>query len=229
VDIYSFELEAALAAPGCPLCRTEAADERRWMESFIREGNRAAGARRRFLASGGFCAEHVSLLAECARGIEQESVITLLYLGLAEQDLARLEQLRQGRRRRRAWSGWRSGGCQACEERSAIADRKVYFFCENLERGSFRRLYARSDGLCASHMLAALAELAGGKLGLQDFLLDDWLARLRALRDGLAACDRRRDHRYALEPAAEEQLAPGRALLHYGGTTPRLLAFQAGS
>jgi hypothetical protein len=223
MDIYSFELEAALAEPGCAVCRTTQIDERRWMETFIREGNRGAVARKRFLASGGFCPAHVELFAESARDLELSYVIAMLYLGLAERDLSGLQAQR---RRRRSWGDWRKGCCQACAERKAIEERKVYFFCENLARGSFRGLYSRSDGLCASHMLAALAEAGARKLRCHDFLLEDWRERLTALRDALAAYDRRRDHRYAKDPAGEEQLAPRRALLHYGGATPRLLSFE---
>ena len=222
MDIFTFELETALAAEGCPLCRVEALDEQRWMETFVREGHRDAGVRRRFVASRGFCPPHAGLFLEIARKCEALPVVSAAYVRLIDEDLARL----QGITRRVRGSRWRMvrarrqpGGCPACRARERSAERKRFFFCEALADVSFRSRYAASSGLCALHFSGAIKEASRHYPAVTELLLDDWLRRLTALRSGLSEFERKRDHRYRHEPRGREQQAPIEALRHYAGTT----------
>jgi hypothetical protein len=224
VDIFTYELEAALAAEGCPLCRSEELDLHRWMGTFVREAHNDAGVRKRFLASRGFCPAHAELLLEIARGRAAIAVVAAVYAGLVDEDLAGLRAIKEkgrGRLGRKAGPHVAMGRCPACLVREHSAERKLYFFCEELAKDSFRRRYARSDGLCAPHFLAALEEAAQRYPDVHELLLEDWLTRLTALRLGLSEFERKRDHRFAHEPRGVEREAPGRALRHYAGAAVR--------
>jgi hypothetical protein len=220
VDIYTFELEAALAQAGCPLCRVDDIDQRRWMQTFIREGHHDAGVIRRFLASGGFCPSHAELFSAMALERDAVVVVGIVYRTLVHEDLHRLGSLRADtyRRRRRRRRRHR-GVCPACSERERSAENKSYFFCDALADGAFRRRYATSGGLCARHFVTVLEQAAERKLPAYEFLLDDWITRLASLQAGLAEYHSKRDYRYAQEPRGEEQQAPIAALRHYAGMT----------
>ncbi len=219
MDIFTLELEAVLAEAGCPLCRADGIDQRHWMQTFIREGHRDTGVRRRFLASGGFCAAHADLFLEMARGQEKLVVIGLVYRSLVEENLSRLQALTKPRRGRRSKSPLWQGTCPACLERERSAERKSYFFCEVLVGGASRERYARSNGLCAGHLATVLEQAAERKMPrVYEFLLNDWIERLTLLRSGLSEFDRKRDYRFKHEPRGEEQQAPIEALRRYSGS-----------
>jgi len=222
VDIFTFELEAALAAEGCPLCRAEALDERRWMETFVREGYRDPGVRRRFLAGRGFCPTHAELFLEMAREGAAIAVISAVCARLVDEDIARLQDVKRqvrGRLRRLARSRRPLGACPACRARERSAERKRYFFCGAFADDSFQSRYAASSGLCAPHFSGAIEEAAQRFPAVCELLLDDWLRRLTALRSGLSEFERKRDYRYRHEPRGRERQAPIEALRHYAGTT----------
>lgn len=220
MDIFTLELETALAEAGCPLCRVDYIDQRRWMQTFIREGHRDPGVRRRFSASGGFCSAHAELFSEMARQQEKIVVVGVVYRALVDQDLIHLRSLREDARgRRRRELRWHSGVCPACFEQERSAESKCFFFCEALADDAFRRRYASSDGLCARHFVSSLEQATERKLPAYEFLIDDWLERLTSLQAGLSEYHRKRDYRYADEPRGEEQQAPIASLRHYAGMT----------
>ena len=222
MDIFTDELEAALAGDGCPLCRVDEIDQRRWMETFVREAHNDAGVREQFQASKGFCPLHAGLFSLVAHEHAALAVVATVYAVVIDEDLRRLWSLREQIRHRigrkpRAQAALAT--CPACLRREASTERKVYFFCRALDDESFRSRYALSAGLCASHFSTALKEAEQRHASAYGLLLDDWIRRLAALRRGMSEFDRKRDHRFAHEPRGEEQDAPLAALRHYAGTT----------
>ncbi len=96
-DIFGYDILEALRRSGCSLCRVEAIDDRRWMDSFWREGKQDPGTRRRFYAAGGFCRHHAWLLHRLVAAEAAGAAIADVYGSLAERDIAWLDELRASR------------------------------------------------------------------------------------------------------------------------------------
>jgi len=220
-DIFSYDIVVALARPGCPLCRTVAHDDRRLLDAFWREGKQDPRARRRFFAAGGFCQHHGWLLHRLVDAEGAGAAIADLYGSLAHYDLRWLEQVRAAlsrKRARRESALTRRGRCPACRARDAAAERKVHFFLQALAEPRVQERYRRSDGVCFTHLGAAMAQaLDGDDRATAVFLLDDWTARLADVQAGLAEFDRKRDYRYADEPKGSEQQSWTEVIRRYVG------------
>jgi hypothetical protein len=219
-DIFTDELQAALAAPGCPICRVVTAGERLWMDSFWREGKNDRDARAAFFAAGGFCREHALLLQSLARDTRGGAAVADLYRWLAKYDielLARASQELGHARRRRRLQLARRRVCPACEEAADATERKLSFLIDVLGTARAKERYAASDGLCLPHLLQAAAQAATEQPEISRFLLDDGRHRLANLRAQLDEFDRKRDHRFRDEPKGTEQLAPAQAIRRYAG------------
>lgn len=223
-DFFSYELVEAMVRPGCPVCAALDVADKRWIDSFWREGRFDRGARRRFYAAGGFCREHAWRLHESVEKAAAGSAIADVYGNLAGMDLDRLAEVSDGlasARRRRRLHLTRKAECPACVERKRDLERNAYFLTEALQEESVRGRYVRSDGLCFEH-LAAVAEYASTEApDVAAFLLDDWRRRLTELRDQLAEYDRKRDYRYKHEPRGDEQHSWTDAIARYAGRPPR--------
>jgi hypothetical protein len=175
--LFTFDLDDGLASGCCPICYALALDERRWMESFWREGRQGKAARERFYAGGGFCTRHAWLLHELALAGSSGVAVADVYGGLAGRDIAALE--------RRHELPARKARCSACVARDEALTRKAEFLLELMATESGRARYTRSRGLCFGH-LGAMLDLAGeGELA--DFVLDDWRRRVDDVRERLAA------------------------------------------
>jgi hypothetical protein len=232
MDIFTFELEGALSMDGCPLCRIEAIDEQRWMETFVREGYRDPGARRRFVGGRGFCPAHAELLLRTTAQRDATAVVAAVCRRLVDEDIVRLRDgdEKSWRGRRRARAGKESHTCAACDARRLSADRKCYFFCKTLVDEATQARYRASDGLCAPHFSQVMTEAAREFPGLLKLLREDQLERLLVLQNGLSEFERRRDYRYRHEAGSPEvQRAPRDALLHYAGTTWSIASLPARS
>jgi hypothetical protein len=205
-DLFTDELVAALPLPGCSVCRVSATDDRRWMETWWREGRNSKEGRQDFYDGGGFCRRHAWLLHEICRSRGSGAAVAAVYGALAERDIVLLERAEQSiSRRRRNRSVHRSATCSACEAAAEQLDRRSYFFVKLLRTLGARNRYVDSDGLCFTHLTSALdvSTLEDREVAL--FLLSDWRRRLFAVRDQLAEYDRKRDHRYSEEPKGSEQ------------------------
>jgi hypothetical protein len=221
-DIYTDEILSALALPGCPLCRVVDGDDRRLLDAFRREGRRDPRARGRFLAAGGLCRRHGWLLHELAAAAGEGGSISDLYGSLADSDLVTLDETIGRLRRRargRAGAGLRrEGRCQACDAREAAAERKTHFLLQALREAPVRERYGRSDGLCYPHLENAVAAAStAGDPATAVALLEDWRARLAAVRSDLAAYDRKRMHEHADEPKGREQRSWTEVIRRYVG------------
>ena len=207
-DIFGYDIVEALRQHGCPLCRVDAIDDRRWVDSFWREGRQDAGTRRRFFAAGGFCRHHAWLLHRLVATEGSGAAIADVYGSLAERDLAWLDEVRasldRGRRRRRTPLR-RGSRCPACVAFEEAAERKIHFFVELLAEASVRPHYDSSEGLCFVHLAAAIERALDTDEDAARFLLDDWRKRLARVRAQLGEFDRKRDYRYAAEPKGDEQ------------------------
>jgi Family of unknown function (DUF6062) len=200
-DIFSFELVDALASGECSLCYTIAADERRWLDEFWREGRRDSSARRDFFAGGGFCPRHAWILHELIKEAGDGAAIADVYGSLADRDLLDLGSgAKRMTGRRRARSGRqlrRVDRCAACVAAAEAEDRKAHFLVELLTANSEARdLYLGSAGLCLLHLPTVLKTTRGDS-ELQQFLLGDFRRRLSEVRERLSTFDRSRDHRFA--------------------------------
>jgi hypothetical protein len=219
-DIFTDDLLAAMAAPGCPICRVVADSVQRWMESFWREGRNDRTARSAFFAAGGFCREHSLLLYASAQGTRGGAAIADVYRWLAERDIELLgtasKNLAGARRRRRPQLERRSR-CPACDETEAATERKLSFLVDALAATRTRERYALSDGLCVPHLLRGATQ-AAPQPTVGRFLLDDGRRRLIDLQAQLDEFDRKRDHRFRHERKGAEQLAPAQAIRRYAGS-----------
>jgi hypothetical protein len=219
-DIFTDDLQAALAASGCPICRAVADAVERWMDSFWREGRNDREARAAFFAAGGFCREHALLLEGIAQGTRGGAAIADVYRWLAKRDIELLAAASKhvgGGHRRRRLQLERRRRCPACQETEAATERKLSFLVDALRSARTRERYASSDGLCVPHLLKAAAEAATDNPDVSRFLLDDGRHRLADLRSQLDEFDRKRDHRFRDEPRGAEQLAPAQAIRRYVG------------
>lgn len=207
-DLFAFDLEDGLAAGECPICFSLARHMHRWLDAFWREGRQVPEARKRFYAGGGFCHRHAWQLHELvSRGGASAAAIADLYGRLAEQDLAALDRLLEGRRPRRGEPVSAlepPAPCFACAEETEALPRKAEFFLELLGTESGRSRYERSAGVCRAHLLVLLAE-AGKREQLVRYVLEDWRRRLAELRHRLAEYDRKRDHRFAAERTESDE------------------------
>jgi hypothetical protein len=224
-DIFSYELVEALGLPGCALCRALAADDRRWVESFWREGRQDADARRRFFEAGGFCRRHAWLLHEISAAAGSGAAIADLYGQLAAHDLGWLERAGTSlvrRRRRRPPLLRRRRRCAACQAQVGALERKAHFLVAALGEEEIRDAYRRSEGLCFAHLGRVVDQaLANGDTETAIMLLGDWRRRLEDVRSQLAAYDRKRDYRYADEPRGAEQRSWTDVIRRYVGEDRR--------
>ena len=200
-DFLAYDLAEAFRLTGCALCRTVAADEQRWMESFWREGRSGRDARLAFYEAGGFCRRHAWLLQRSVAGAG--AAIADVYGALANRDLQWLERIVS--RQRRNVQLERRARCPACIAADDALARKAYFLIELLRNGTARDLYRASDGLCFVHLARTLEEAPTEDGDVVSFLLRDWRERLADVRGLLEDFDRKRDVRYADEPKGTEQ------------------------
>jgi Family of unknown function (DUF6062) len=219
-DIFGYDIVEALRRSDCPLCCVETVDDRRWMDSFWREGKQDSGTRRRFYAAGGFCRHHAWLLHRLVAAEAAGAAIADVYGSLAERDIAWLDELRaslaRGRRRQRAPLR-RGGRCPACVALEAAAERKIHFFVELLAEAAVRPHYEASDGLCFAHLARAVEDALDTNEDVARLLLDDWRGRLARVHDQLAEFDHKRNYRYAAEPKGDEQRSWTEVIRRYVG------------
>ncbi|SRR6266540_221826 len=217
-DIFTDELAAALRLPGCPVCRVAAADERRWMETWWREGRNAKDGRQRFYDGGGFCRRHGWLLHGICLDRGSGAAVAAVYGALADRDLVVLERTQQAiARPRRRTLLRRPTACAACVAAGEEVERRAYFLVQLLRAGGAQARYADSDGLCFAHLTNAVDAAIEAEPEIASFLVGDWRRRLTSVREQLAEFDRKRDHRYADEPKGREQESWTKVIALYVG------------
>jgi len=188
-------LVAALAEPGCPVCRCLEAETRRNLAAFLREQTMDPEGRAALRRAGGFCGWHTGLLREAAAGI--------LSVALVAEDLL------QGEPPRRV-------ACPAC----AVLRDRVGIYLEALLEGpaspALRAALAAGPGVpCRPHLRGAraLAPADPRVAALEDAIAP----RLARLGRALAGFIAKQDYRSPAPPNAEEARAWSEALEHLAG------------
>jgi hypothetical protein len=222
------DLEDAMAAGGCPICRLAERAVRRYLISLLRERVTDVEERRRLRDARGLCNQHAWQLQEGggALGISiiyrdvVNTMMRALEQGLDVQDglLARL--LGGERSPQRAAARLRGrlqarGACPACGEWAEVERLAIGALLDYLRGEAFAAHFRRSDGLCLAHFLSSLdrAREAGPLrelVGLQ--LRVD--AGLRAELDEFI---RKHDYRFKEETMGAEGDAWIRAIAHVAG------------
>ena len=217
------EIFAAFRQDGCPLCRTEAVSEGRYIASFLREGWRVRSARAHFNRAGGFCRRHGWELYGAAHEELTGAGVAAVYGQLPKRDLTALDELLAEARGRR-WSRTvrdyvrRESRCPACSAMERIRASHASFLVELLGDELGQDTYGASDGLCFNHLrdsvLSALDRR--GAEGVARYLLEDWRLRLDSLGHQLREYDRKRSYDNP-EPTAAEQCAWTEVIRRYVG------------
>lgn len=210
-----FRLVDACALTGCPLCRCVDEDSRRHLAAIIYEQVNDPDTRRRLHASWGFCNWHTWMLLEAA---DAKSGAAIIYEDLIRVFLQRVRRLRDRpaslRARALARLIHRRPGPAVVELRRRRKACPVCAWCGEAETGylltllrfvddpQFARAYAKSDGICAPHLFAAV-EMGAGTQGLA-CLLDRALAKWDELRRDLDRFVSKHDYRNR-EPFTEAE------------------------
>ncbi len=166
-----FRLLEACRAPGCPVCRCVADESRAYLDALLYEQVTDVDTRRAIRASWGFCNWHTWMLLEIASSLFGAAII---YEDLVTLVLRRTEDL--GRRGARRWLDALTGRrraprvleryrqraiCPACTSAAESETRHLGTLVTFGDDGDLQAAYARSDGVCLPHLLAAVADHDG--------------------------------------------------------------------
>jgi hypothetical protein len=222
-----FRLVEACAQAGCPVCRSVEQDGRRYLEALICEQVTDPDTRRRLHASWGFCNWHTWMLLEVA---DASSGAAIVYEDLIQAFLNRVRRLRDRapsfperslarlfRRRgpRVVELQRRRNACPACAWCAQAETGYVVTLLQFIDDSQFARAYAKSDGICAPHLLAAV-EFGGSSPGLAH-LLDRTVAKWEELRKDVDRFVSKHDYRNRAPFTEAEASSPRRAFEALGG------------
>ena len=216
-----FRLIDACAQTGCPVCRVVEEDGRRHLDAILYEQVNDPDTRRRLRASWGFCNWHTWMLLEVPSA---KSGAAIIHEDLVRGLLHRLRRLRDRplggawalawplRRRRRpaiVELGRRRKACPVCAWCAEAETGYVLTLIRFIDDPQFARAYAKSEGICVPHILAAV-NLGAGTPGLTH-LTDRALGKWEELRKDLDRFVSKHDYRNA-EPFTEAEASSyGRA------------------
>jgi uncharacterized protein DUF6062 len=222
-----FRFVEACAQTGCPACRSLEQDGRRYLEAFIYEQVTDPDTRRGLHASWGFCNWHTWMLLEVA---DASSGAAIVYADLIQAFLHRFRRLRDRAPSFPQWSLarlFRRRGPTVVELQRRRNTCPVCAWCAQAEAGylatllqfiddpQFARAYAKSEGICAPHLLAAV-ELGGSSPGLAH-LLDRTVAKWEELRKDVDRFVSKHDYRNRAPFTEAEASSPRRAFEALGG------------
>jgi hypothetical protein len=183
------------------VCRCVAADGRRDLDTLLYERVTDLDTRRAIRSAWGFCNWHTWMLLEIAGSLFGAAIIHEDLLTLTLRHTERLtgggprrwlDALRRRRRPGVLDAYRRRAGCPVCA-RSADAERRyLETMVKLVDDGDLQAAYARSDGLCLPHLLAAAAVRGAGPetRTLVERTRDKW----RRLREDLAAFVSKHDY-----------------------------------
>lgn len=218
------EIYAAFRQDGCPLCRSAATSEARYVASLLREGWRDRTARNNFIRAGGFCRRHGWQLYGAAQEEHTGAGVADVYGQLARHDLKALQDLladSAGRRWSRAVREHlhRDRRCQACNAMERVRQDHASSLVELLGDEPGRDAYRSSDGLCFNHLRDAVLAALGrrGRDQVCRFLLEDWRSRIQTLSGQLAEYDRKRNYNSPDQPTEAERQSWSAVIARYVG------------
>lgn len=134
--------------PGCPLCRLEREQERRYFFWFFAENYHAPETLASLVASHGFCQQHASRLAAC--GEDRAAAIGVVYELVSRKVAAELAA--ELGRERPTWPVRSLGRCPACASRERAERRFLEALAEVLRDSRVRSRYHPPHLLCQSHL-----------------------------------------------------------------------------
>lgn len=185
--------KAALAMPGCPVCRLAHEAGRHFLTHVLREGKAHADVYERVREAGGFCEDHTRVLKWLGeKSLGDRRSIARLYGWL-------LDDLASGPAPR--------GECPACkaakeyERVSLTALRDLLHPVDG--DGDLRKRFRVGPGLCRAHFLRAASVIEEGESLriLADVQARSWEVLSKHLKEYL----RKRDYRFSQEPKTPEE------------------------
>jgi hypothetical protein len=214
------DLHDALAAPGCAICTLLQRSVRRAVDALTYEGVTDLDVRAELRAARGLCPAHGQALRAARQALgaalAYRSVLGELLRDLeappAPPDLStRLRRtLRHNGRPRRAGPLAPKRNCPVCDHVAEMELLYLSALLRDVAGGEMRSRFERSAGLCLPHLRLALhnAPSAEADMALRTTQVLIW----RRLAADLDEFIRRRDYRFAREPAGEERDAWARAI-----------------
>lgn len=212
--LATLDLWESLRQPGCPICRVQEKSEGRYASNLLWENVNEPGVRLRLLASQGFCGPHAQLLLNLAdRELGSRLGLAIIYEHLTRDLVRRVGGLVRPAPTRRVFGVARipsrrrlkgllpAEECPVCVAGREAAERNLWFLAENLRSAEWQAAWEASDGLCRSHLLRGLA-IAAEIPEAFDFLWQDTLGRLEALRHNLAEFIRKQAWENREEPVS---------------------------
>jgi hypothetical protein len=211
-----FRFLEACDAGGCPVCRCLRDESRSHIDALLYEQVTDPDTRRDVRASWGFCNWHTWMLLEVENSLFGSAII---YEDLVRLLLERVRRFADRPRRRAGWLGWldrrrrlprlvelyrRRQVCPLCVSAADTADRCLTTVVKFFDDPDLRAAYARSDGLCAPHMLRAL-EVNAGDSGARE-LLDRTVAKWTRFREDIERFVGKHDYRNR-EPFTDAEAA----------------------
>jgi hypothetical protein len=208
-----FELVDAQAKPGCPICRMIYTQADRYLDSILYEAVLDPDVRAKLKRSRGFCADHAEMLR---RKPGRALGIALIYRDiirfLAETgDKGHYEPENSIRVRllKREQGGLATASrmaaeqeCPACQIAKDSEGLYVGLLASHLQDDDLYSAYAEGEGLCVSHLLRALEQVADE--ASFERLVKPQAARYRVMLRDLDEFIRKRDHRFREEKYGEE-------------------------
>jgi hypothetical protein len=222
-----FHFLEGCAQTGCPVCRSLEQDGRRYLEAFIREQVTDPDTRRRLHASWGFCNWHTWTLLDVA---DASSGAAIVYEDLIQAFLRRIRRLQDRAPSFPTWSlarqfrrqgptvvelHRRRNACPACAWCARAEAGYLATLLQFVDDPQFARAYAKSEGMCAPHLLAAV-ELGRSSPGLAH-LLDRTLTKWEELRKDVDRFVSKHDYRNRAPFTEAEASSPRRAFEMLGG------------
>lgn len=221
----NLRLDEAVDLPGCPICRIVLQRVAHSMDSINYEFVNDPGWRADALRAWGFCNMHAEQWLEFAHPLGT----ALIYEGVLGRIAEQMQQARPSNggfvERLRtslsignihgAGSLVERGSCPFCVVRENEAALAVGQLLDELGVPAFRERYAASDGLCVTHLNAALGQAPG------ETALAALSARIteshREIRAQLQEIIRKHDYRYRNELLGEERGSVERAVRQVAG------------
>jgi len=203
-----FRFVEACGEPGCPLCRCVTRESRGYLDALLYEQVTDPDTRRTIRASWGFCNWHTWMLLEIQQAIFGAAII---YADLVERALRQTERLGDGpgRRGKRGWFStlmarprrshpaveqYRGRAvCPACRHAADTERRCLEPLVTFIDDGDLAAAYARSQGLCLPHLLAAV-EANGERPGTRT-LVDSTRRKWMEIGDDVSSFVRKHDYR----------------------------------
>jgi len=201
--MVDFDLQEALAQPGCAICRLATRDVSRYLQSLLALVNDVK-MRQELRMSGGLCREH----AWQAAALGSRLSVYILWCDLVSAALGGLQHAIP--RPRDAGQG----GCMVCRRHAKATGIYCDVLVRHLERGGLRGDYAASAGLCVPHLWFAMTRAGAAA---KRFLLETERSNLERLQADLQEVIRKNDYRFHNEPWGPERDAWRRATAKLAG------------